>query len=1130
MKPPMAHRARVAAPCASAGNPVALAAARPPVNMRARTMARRPNAPHQPATARSREAAALQPSCVVGVGASAGGFEAICELLGAMPAQSGLAIVVVQHLSPSPRSLSAELFAHRTPMKVAEATNGERLRPDRVYTVPAATNATLEGGRLRLEKPREPRGRRLPIDGFFRSLGEDQQQRAIAVVLSGTGSDGSVGLKHVAAHGGMVLVQPPEAAQFDSMPRSAIATGLVAHILPPEEMPEAMLAYARHPYAAARGAPAAESDVAALRVVCDLMRARHRFSFEGYRQNTLLRRLHRRMGLRRVERVSDYVSLLQRDAGELDSLFGDMLIGVTEFFRDPPAWRALEAEALRPLVAAKAPGEAIRAWVPGASTGEEAYSLAMAILEERRRARRRGPVHVFATDVNADSVETGRAGLYAAGIAAHVPAPLLGRYFTEEDHHFRVTHELRDSVVFSVQDVLTDPPFTRVDLVSCRNLLIYLSAEMQKRLVRNFHFALRRGGYLFLGNAETVGAHAALFRPLARKWRVFQRLDPVGRERLELRAALPAAREGAQGAQPPSARAASPAAIAQTMILERFAPAAVLVNGRREVLYFAGATERYLRQPRGAPSSELLALAREGLRAVLGGALRRAASGDASVVVLGGSVKRGGAYEPVKITVTPVAGTGAEPAERLLLVVFQDEPARRGRGRAARPAPLRQLEEELRATREDLQATIDRLEHANEDLRIAHEEMVSGNEELQATNEELESSKEELQSLNEELNAVNHQLQAKIAEVESANNDLTNLLESSDVATACLDLGLRIRWFTPAARQLLNVIASDVGRPISDLASPLAGEPLLRDAREVLGALRPVESEVRAEGRAYLRRTLPYRTAQHKVDGVVINFSDITETRRVAALTLEASEERRRLLADRVAAADVQLRALAAELAIAEEREREAIARDLHDNLAQLLHVAKLKIGALARAKGEEALRSLEDLDALMGQAEASVRSLVFQLNPPVLSELGLVPALEWLADELKRSHGLAVEVSDDATPKPLPQASRSLVYRAVRELLINVAKHSGVQRATVQTRTSGDALVVGVRDGGRGFDPALVTGSLAKGMGLLSVRERMGFIGGRAEVRSAPGGGTEVSLVVPLHGAGEPGTPERSR
>lgn len=1051
-----------------------------------------------------------------------------------MPAQSGLAIVVIQHLSPSQRSLSAELFGRRTKMEVLEAKAGERLRSNCVYTIPGNVYAGLSGGVLRFEAPPpEPRGRRLPIDWFFRSLGEDQRERAIGVVLSGTGSDGTLGLKHIAAHGGMVLAQNPENAKFDAMPRSAIATGLAAHVLSPREMPEAMLAYARHPYATKRGerAQAAEAELAALRVVSDILRSQSGFSFEGYRQSTLLRRMHRRMGLRRIERMADYVSLLQRDPAEVTSLFSDMLIGVTEFFRDPPAWKVLEAEVIRPLVAAKAPGEGIRAWVPGAGTGEEAYSLAMAILDVRRRARKGGPVHVFATDIKAEAVEVGRAGVYPAGIAAHVPAARLGRYFAEveHDHHYRVTRELRDCVVFSVQNVITDPPFTRVDLVSCRNLLIYLSPEMQKRLIRNFHFALRPGGCLFLGNAETVGQHAALFKPLARKWRIYQRLDTAARERLELHPTVPAARESAEapiGAAAP-ARPTSLAAIAQTMILERFAPAAVLVNGKHEVLYYAGPTDRYLRQPRGAPSNHLLTLARDGLRATLSRALRRSAGSDASVVALGGSIKRNGGLEPVKISVTPIAGTGSEAEGRVLLVVFQDElrpAAQRARGKTKRPAPVRQLEEELRATREDLQASIDRLEHANEDLRVAHEEVVSGNEELQATNEELESSKEELQSLNEELTAVNQQLQAKIGEVESANNDLTNLLDSSDVATACLDRGLRIRWFTPAAREVLNMIAADIGRPISDLASTLAGESLLRDAREVLERLAPVETEVRAsDGRVYLRRTLPYRTTEHKIDGVVVNFSDITETRRVATVALEASEERGRVLEDRVAVADVQLRALGAELALAEETERETIARDLHDNLAQLLHVAKLKIGALTKAQGPEAAQTLKDLDALIAQGETGVRSLVFQLSPPVLSELGLVPALEWLAEEIKRTHGLTAEVRDDGLPKPLAQTSRSVVYRAVRELLINVAKHAGVERAVVEARRSGNALIVGVRDSGKGFDPASFSRPGAKGLGLRSVRERIGFIGGKAEIRSTPGKGTEVSLVVPLQNASEP-------
>jgi two-component system CheB/CheR fusion protein len=1097
----------------------------------ARKNAKAPTGPRasSPEAARPRASGRVEAFCVVGVGASAGGFDAIGELLGAMPADSGLAVVVIQHLSPNQRSLSAELFGKRTRMAVAEAKQGDRLRANCVYTIPADVYATVREGVLQFEVPPDPRGRRLPIDHFFRSLGEDQEERAIGVVLSGSGSDGALGLKHIVAHGGMVLVQTPEGAQFDGMPRSAIATGLVAHVLDPAEMPEAMVAYARHPYVAAPGetAQAAEAELAALRVIFDIMRKQRGFSFEGYRENTLLRRIRRRMGLRRIERMAEYASLLQADPIETGSLFNDMLIGVTDFFRDPEAWKLLESEVIRPLVARKAPGEAIRVWAPAASTGEEAYSLAMAILDERRRSRKKGPIQVFATDSNGEAVEVARAGVYPAGIAAHVPAARLGRYFTEmrDSHQFQVTRELRDCVVFGVQNVLTDPPFTKVDLVSCRNLLIYLGPELQKRLIQNFHFALRTGGYLFLGSAETVAQRDQLFKPVSGKWRIYQRLGTATRDHLQFgRPAqdVRAMAEAPHGALVP-VRPMSAASIAQTMILERFAPASVLVNGRREVLYYAGPTDRYLRQPRGAPSNELLTLARDGLRATLNAALRRSVRSDASVVELGGSVKRNGGFEPVKITVTPVAGTGADDDGRLVLVVFQDEPRRsprRGRGKEAPTPPLvRQLEEELRATRDDLQATIDRLESSNEELRVSHEEVVAGNEELQSMNEELESSKEELQSLNEELNAVNQQLQTKIGEVETANNDLTNLLESSDIATACLDRNLRIKWFTPAAREVLKVIASDVGRPMSDLASALAGESLLRDARVVLERLAPVETEVRSEdGRSYLRRTMPYRTAEHKIDGVVVNFSDITETRRLAASALQASEVRGKALEDRVAVADVQLRALAAELGLAEEREREAIARDLHDNLAQVLHVAKLKVGALAKAPGDGSSRvALKELDTLMTHAEASVRSLMFQLNPPVLSELGLVPALQWLAEEMQRTYGLSVEVRDDGAPKPLSRTTRLVAYRAVRELLINVAKHAGVVHAQVVAATADDGMIVTVRDSGKGFDPALLTRPAQKGLGLLGVRERMGFVGGSAAIRSAPGRGTEVALTVPL-------------
>jgi chemotaxis methyl-accepting protein methylase/signal transduction histidine kinase len=1097
----------------------------------ARTQVKRRSGRTTPAAAPV-PAAAAQPAtlCVVGIGASAGGFEAINEFLGAMPPDAGLAFVVVQHLSPIQKSLSAELFAKRTAMNVLQAEDGLQVKANVVYTTPADVYVSIDNGVLRFERPADPRGRRLPIDHFFRSLGEDQKERAIGIVLSGTGTDGTLGLKHVVAHGGIVLVQAPETAQFDGMPRSALATDLVTHVLPVDKMPEVLIAYARHPYASSGrdSAMAAEAEDASLRVVTDLMRARHGYSFDGYKRRMLVRRVQRRMGLRGIGRVADYATVMRKEPREVDALFKDLLIGVTDFFRDGDAWNALDKEVIAPLVAAKAPGEPIRAWVAGAATGEEAYSVAMLTLEKLREARKNCPVQVFATDTNEDALAFARAATYPSGIAAHVPPELLNRYFTEikDDHHYQVNADLRACVVFGMQNLFADPPFARMDLVTCRNLLIYLEPDVQRRVILVFHFALKPAGHLFLGSAETVGEREDLFKPVVRKWRIYRRIGAaphdergwrINREEPHI---VPAA--SAQHRAPPRALAA--VGIAQQVILERFAPASVLVNTKFEAAYFAGPTERYLAQPRGAPTRDLLSLVREGLRAQLRGALRKAAESDTTVEVPDARVKRGAAFEVVHITVAPTAGNDAHG--RLFLVVFQDRPAAPGAGARKHEdaALVQQLEDELRVTRDDLQNTIERLETSNEELRVSNEEVVSINEELQSMNEELESSKEELQSLNEELNTVNQQLQLKLAELEGANNDLKNLLGSSDVATICLDRSLAIKWFTPATRAVLNILLTDLGRPIGDLASTLAGESLVRDARTVLERLVPIETELASEkGHWFIRRAIPYRTEDERIEGVIVTFTNVTESRRTAEAAIDARKAMTASLEDRVRDRTALVRSLAAELALAEERERQAIARDLHDDLGQVLNVAKLKVDNLLRSWRDAASQApLRELEELVSQASRNVRSLTFQVSPPVLTELGLVPALQWLAEDMQRTHGIAVEVEDDGASKPLGQAARSLVFRAVRELLINVSKHAKVTSARVETKRSSDDLVVTVSDAGVGFDAAQVLGPSPPGFGLLSVRERLEFIGGTTAITSVPGSGTVVTLDVPLQAAEE--------
>lgn len=1092
---------------------------------------RKPAAQRQARAAPARSAATAPPgSCIAAIGASAGGFDAIRTFFDTMPADSGIAFVIIQHLHPTQKSLAAELFGKRTKMPVVEAAGGMRVEPNHVYTVPPNTYPSIEKGVLRLAAPTQQHGPRLPIDHFFASLGEDQRERAIGIVLSGSGSDGALGVKSIGANGGIVLAQDPETAQFDSMPRSAIASGMVSHILPVAKMPEVLVGYARHPYAAGAALVEAmpESEEAALQSVLGLIRGRRGYNFSAYKQSTLLRRIQRRMGLRSIEHWNDYIAVLRKNPAEIDALFKDLLIGVTEFFRDADAWQVLETEVLAPLLRSKPAGEAIRVWVPGCATGEEAYALAMLLLEQLKRAGKRCPVQVFATDTNEDTLQLGRNGVYPAGVATQISPERLRRFFTEvaDSHHYQVAKELRESVVFGAQNLVADPPFSRLDLISCRNLLIYLEPDIQKKIISLFHYALRPGGYMFLGSAETIGERGDLFRPISKKWRIYQRGGAASHQApdLALDVEAPHSFSHAAAARRPAPRNLQLANRAQQLILDRFAPAAVLVNSRNEVLYFCGPVENYLLRPRGVPTQDLLAQARDGLRSGLRAALREAAARETTVSIGDARVKRNGGFIHVRLTVTPAGGDG--DGAPLLLVVFQDESkaAPRSKGNSGDSNLVRQLEEELRATKDDLQGSVERSEASNEELKVSNEEVVSINEELQSINEELESSKEELQSLNEELSTVNQQLQSKVIELENANADLKNLLASSEIATICLDRDLHIRWFTPAMKKVFNVIDSDVGRAIGDFAAALSGGALLEQARVVLNKQAPLQRELQLQdARWYLRRIVPYRGEDDSVNGVVVTFIDITEARVGAESAVAAQRKANESLEQKVRERTVQLRALAVELSLAEERERRSLAQDLHDDLGQVLAIIKHKLTALhGGERSAELAGELKAIEDLIDQANKSMRTLAFQLSPPVLHTLGLIPALEWLTEEMERVYGLKVRLSDDGASKPLDEPSRTTLFRAVRELLINVAKHAGTRMAEITSLRSDGRLTLAVNDDGGGFDypKALQAAPGTGGLGLRSLRERIEFIGGEMHVDSRANEGTTITLIAPLENA----------
>ena len=839
-------------------------------------------------------AAAHEPFPIVGIGASAGGLDAFKTFFTHMPADSGMAFVLVQHLDPTHESLTADLLGRHTAMEVVEIQDRIPVEVNHVYMIPPNKYLTIQDSVLHLSEPVLRRGMRMPIDYFFRSLAEVQRDNAIGIILSGTGSDGTLGLKAIKGEGGIALAQEPETAQYDGMPRSAIATALVDCVAPIEEMPEFLIRYSEHDFVKRTRAVTELTDEEPdrLRSILAVLRTRTKYDFRCYKKGTLMRRIGRRMGLNRIEELGDYLNFLREDSEEATQLFKDLLIGVTGFFREAEAFKVLE-EVIGKIVQEKSSESPIRVWIPGCATGEEAYSIAMLITEQLQIAEKSCPLQLFATDIDEEALSVARAGLYPENIAADVSHERLRHFFKKEDGWYRVSKPTRDSVVFAVQNLIADPPFSKLDLISCRNLLIYLETDVQKQLVDLFHFALNEHGYLFLGSAETIGQKEDLFRPVVKKWRLFRRVGTVRPNVVEF-PVFPARHQPGevQSVEPPLL--ADPVRVGdftRGLLTTYFAPASVLINSKYQILYYYGPTGHYLNQPTGTPTDDLLVRIRDGLRTKLRALLHKVAQSKGEKETGVAYLRRNGGSERVKITVIPVKE--AKGIEGLNLVSFEEapEPELSEEGVAdealvgGEETLLRQLEHELQATRDDLQSTIEEMESSNEELKAANEEVMSVNEELQSTNEELETSKEELQSLNEELSTVNNQLEDKLGELEHTNDDLTNLLSSTDIATIFLDTEFRIKRFTPATSRLFNLIATDVGRPISDISGNVRDDDLLADARTVLERLTPLEKEVEAEDgkrRHFSRRILPYRTQDNRINGVVVTFVDISERKRAA--------------------------------------------------------------------------------------------------------------------------------------------------------------------------------------------------------------------------------------------------------
>ncbi|GAA4459977.1 chemotaxis protein CheB [Novipirellula rosea] len=872
---------------------------------------------------------------IVGVGASAGGLDALRRLLEAMPDRPNVAVVIIQHLARDKPSLAPELLAKFTSMQVRQVRDQMIVEPNCVYIIPPGQFLEIEEGRLKLLAMHEPRTAPVVVDQFFRTLAKDQNRCAVGVILSGTGSDGTLGIKAIKEAGGFVIAQDPNTAEYDGMPVSAIETGMVDQVLSPAEIVAAITRFARHPYLLqsrlADAADSAETDDNTANVdlsfesfdaiVSLLLKHAHR-DFRNYKESTLLRRTRRRMCLKQIEDVSHYLQYLEGHPDEIAALSKDLLISVTDFFRDADAWQELATQIIPKIVAAKssdsetsdcnANDHLIRVWIPGCATGEEAYTVSMLFLDELSKQQKGCTLQVFASDVDKQALSYAREGRYPSSIQADVSLTKIKRYFVadEDDDHFRVNKTLRDAVVFAEQNLIADPPFSQLDLICCRNVLIYLKPETQKKVMALFHFALQPGGHLMLGTAETVGRQDDLFSTISKRWRIFQRIGPTRHDRVDFPIMLGHTRRDFTTPPPLQRRDKRITQLIQKRLLDIVAPRAILIDRQWQILYINGDVNPFLQHASGVPTDDLLSKLRSELKSRLRDAVRKSFS-EKRTVQFSSRLDHDGHSTQVPIEVRLLDDSEHDDAFALIIfgrtanapssdktvasqtdhdVVHLNGDPPNASTHDETESTIRHLESELNSLKDELQSSLEQFEIAHEEYKASNEEVMSVNEELQSTNEELETSKEELQSLNEELATVNQQLAAKIDELETKHADLENLISATEIPTICLDNELTIRWFTPSAQSLIRMRRSDHGRPLCDLANDFQDGNLADECAEVLKQLKPLESEVSCrDGRVFIRRVLPYRSGGDHVEGVVVTMLDISE-RKKREEELRASE------------------------------------------------------------------------------------------------------------------------------------------------------------------------------------------------------------------------------------------------
>jgi len=1080
---------------------------------------------------------------VVGLGASAGGIQALKEFFSKVPRDSGIAYVVILHMSPEHESKLAQILQITSAIPVKQVDQRIKVMPDNVYVIPPNQNLSMADGHLELTHMIGVEERRSPVDLFFRTLAETNDSRAVSVILSGTGANGSMGLKRIKESGGVAFVQDPNEAEYTDMPRNAIATGLVDYILPVAEIPGKILSYKDHRGSIQLAAPPdiKATDEQALRDVFTQLRMRTGHDFSNYKRATMLRRVERRLSIKELSGLPDYAEYMRANRDEGQALMKDLLISVTNFFRDPESVDALAKKILPAIFAKKADNDHVRVWIAGCATGEEAYSLAMILNEASSNSQRDTPIQLFGTDLDAEAISIAREGLYSEAEVTDVSPERLRRFFLKEHNGYRVRRELREQVLFAVHNVIKDPPFSHVDLISCRNLLIYLNRNAQSRVLEVMHFALNPTGYLFLGASESVEGQSDLFAVVDKEHHIFQSRPVPTRAvfpipeisfRTQPRPQIDTERT------PQEMRAVERLSYVDLhqRLLEQFAPPSVVVNEDYDIVHVSDSAGRYLKVTGGEPTNNLLKLIRPELRVELRTALYQAVQkrSETETTALHVQVDDGSSVN-LRVTVRPVLRE-QDPTRGFILVLFQET----GDGPLEKPVSVvpepvtRHLEDELMHLKSQLRTTVEQYEIQQEELRASNEELQAMNEELRSSAEELETSKEELQSVNEELTTVNQELKIKIEELSQANNDFTNLMNSTDIGTIFLDRGLRVKLFTPRARDAFNLIASDIGRPLLDITNKLNYDSLAVDIEKVMKTLHRVETIAESvDGRWYTLRVLPYRTSEDRIDGVVITIFDITENKlakialekartdleaRITERTSDLTEANANLwleISERRQAESSRVKLLN-QLVSSQEKERRRIARDLHDQMGQQLTALRLRLETLKDGAGkrENLSATLNDVLGILTQLDSDVDFLAWELRPVVLDDLGIKEALQQYVDRWKEHTGIAAEFhSTGFQNHRLPRETENNLYRITQEALNNAAKHSHASRLSVLLERREDHAVLIIEDNGIGFH---LTES-NNGSGMTGMRERAALIGAEFEVESDSEKGTTIFVRVPL-------------